>query len=46
MDDFEGAVPAGLVEEVDDLVCGETGLLREAGFIDLVVGRDEGPIEE
>ena len=42
----QGALPAGLVEEVDQDVAHEADAVADAGLVDLVGGGLEGPVDE
>ena len=43
---MEGSVPAGVGEEVGELVEGEGGFVGEGGLVVLIVGGFEGPVDE
>src|SRR5271156_4501143 len=45
-DQMEGSAPAGLVEEVKNYVGIELELVSHSFFLILIVGFDEGPIDE
>ena len=46
VDGLEGSLPAGVGEEVGELMKGEAGPVGEAVLIDLAVGSFEGPVDE
>src|ERR1700730_11728404 len=46
LDQVEGALPAGLVEDVDEDVAHEAEAVADALFVDLVGGGIEGPVDE
>jgi hypothetical protein len=46
VDSFQGSVPAGLIEEVQDHVGGPGYSVAHSGLLVLCLGREEGPVDE